>query len=340
MPILLCTIAGLVVGVAIHWAWSRTRASAVIPPPEPAIALSTDERVQQMLDRFNVAIETAGFSPWEIDARTGKFVWAENRIRLAGLSQLPLDEYGDALSKLMHPDDYAEMLQIARTATSGSTTGYSYRYRLMRPDGLIRHMQSHVRIVRDAEGAALRLMGATTDITNEVQTNELLIRQAEQERLLLDRLNIATQAAGISSWEIDLHERRFLWIENPIEGFQVPEDEYSLDAFLGRIHPEDRGLVLDQLKLARSRGQDRLSYRFRTLSPDERVLHIQVNARMLFDESGRVARLLGVSWDVTKEVEAAAQLKEQAAHERMLLDRLAMSTQAAGISSWEYDFES
>jgi PAS domain S-box-containing protein len=330
-------LGGLALGIGVHWTWIRLRSAKT--GADDGVALAPDERMQLMLDRFNVAIETAGFSPWEIDARNGRIVWAENRIRAFGLSELPLDEYGQALSKMMHPDDYAEMLGTARAAIAGQDTGYSYRYRLVRPDGLVRHMQSHVRIVRNGEGAAVRLLGATTDITNEVQTNELLLRQAEQERLLLDRLNIATQAAGISSWEIDLRERRFLWIENPIEGFEVAESEYALDVFFERIHPDDRAVVLEQVQLARSRGQDRVSYRFRTFNPEQRLIHVQVNARMLFDEGGRVARLLGVSWDVTKEVEAAAQLKEQAAHERMLLDRLAMSTQAAGISSWEYDFE-
>jgi PAS domain S-box-containing protein len=323
---------GLMAGAVLHWLWTKSRRA-------PRSAAAPDERTQHMLDRFNVAIETAGFSPWEIDPRTKQFVWAENRMRAFGLNALPLQEYGEALVKLIHPEDRAEMCAIAEKAIHGGDAGYSYRYRLVRPDGLVRHMQSHVRIVRGDAGEATRLLGATTDITNEVQTNELLQRQAEQERLLLDRLNIATQAAGISSWEIDLVARRFLWVENPIEGLDLGIEEYPLEIFAKRIHPEDQLSFREHLRRANVQGQDRMSYRYRAYGQDGRLIHIHMNARLLADENGTVTRLLGVSWDVTKEVEAAIKLKEQAAHERMLLDRLAMSTQAAGISSWEYDFE-
>ncbi|MFL6620641.1 MAG: PAS domain-containing protein [Povalibacter sp.] len=331
------TLGGVAVGAVLQWGWSKVRVRTT--PSEHDSSAAPDENMQRMLDRFNVAIETAGFSPWEMDPRTYRFVWAENRIRAFGLAELPLDEYGQALSKMMHPDDFAEMRDTARKAVSGQEAGYSYRYRLVRPDGLVRHMQSHVRIVRNAEGIATRLLGATTDITNEVQTNELLLRQAEQERVLLDRLNIATQAAGICSWEIDLRQRRFLWIENPIESLHLDQEQYTLEEFAKRIHPEDQKTFREQLRQAYTQGQDRISYRYRAYGSDQRTIHIQVSARLLSDEAGVITRLLGVSWDVTKEIEAAIKLKEQAAHERMLLDRLAMSTQAAGISSWEYDFD-
>ena len=328
----ICGATGLVVGVGLHWLWVRRRTSH-------EAKLAPDERMQLMLDRFNVAIETAGFSPWEIDPRTRRFVWAENRIRANGLAELPLEEYGQALLKLMHPDDLAEMRAVATKAVRNGDPGYSYRYRLIRPDGLVRHMQSHVRIVRNAQGRAVRLLGATTDVTNEVQTNELLLRQAEQERLLLDRLNIAQQAAGICSWEIDLREHRFLWIENPIGGLQLEDKDYILEEFAKRIHPDDQMTFRESLRKAGQQGQDRISYRYRAFGPDQRIIHIQVSARLLNDEHGHLSRLLGVSWDVTKEVEASTKLEEQATHERMLLDRLAMSTQAAGISSWEYDLD-
>ena len=326
-----CVLSGALAGLAIAWSvqWFRRRGRDAVGTVA-AIPQTTDNRMQLLL-------ETAGFSPWEVDPRTGRFIWAENRIRAFGLAELPLEQYGEALLRMMHPDDRAEMVALANAAVAEKRSGYSFRYRLQRPDGLVRHMQVHVRIMRNGDGH-VRFLGVTTDVTNEVQTNELLQRQAEQERVLLDRLNIATQAAGINSWEIDLLGRRFLWMENPIEGLEFLESgQYALEEFAKHIHPEDQAMFRDHLHHAGKHGQDRISYRYRAVTHDQRLIHVQVNARLVADESGKVTRLLGVSWDVTREVEAAIQLKEQAAHERMLLDRLGMSTQAAGIASWEYD---
>ncbi|HEU4486450.1 MAG TPA: PAS domain-containing protein, partial [Povalibacter sp.] len=321
---------GMLTGALLVWLLLRRRRAG-------EESLPADERMQRMIERFNVAIEAAGFSAWEIDPRERRFVWVENRLRAIDSRDMTLEEYGDALHRMMHPEDRAEMLALATAAIEGDDSRYSYRYRLLR-DGLVRHMQSHVRIVRDARGQAVRLVGATTDITNEVQTAELLLRQAEQERQLLDRLNIATQAAGISSWEIDLLGERFLWIENSLHGVTA-ESNVSLEEFRKRIHPEDRELFRDALKSADRNHQDRITYRYRLFDDDGRLVHVQMSARLVADESGNATRLLGVSWDVTREVEAAIRLKEQTEHERMLLDRLSMSTQAAGISSWEYDLD-
>ncbi len=291
--------------------------------------------LRTVVERFNAVIQTAGFAPWEIDARTGLFTWAENRLTAFGLGELSVEDYGRAYGEMIHPDDHAELVAAGRQAIRENRQIYSYRYRLMRPDGLVRHMQAHVRIVRDAD-RGIRLLGSTTDITNEVHTNDLLQRQAEQERLLLDRLNIATQAAGISSWEIDLEEQRFLWLENPLEGAQAPEDD-TLDAFGRLLHPDDRQLFVQTLAQAIGQHRERISFRYRTFAADGRTIHAQVAARLMKNEHDRVVRLLGVTWDVTREVEAATQLEERAAHERMLLDRISIATQVADISSWQLD---
>ena len=331
MILAICMMAAAAVGFALAW-FLQPAANRRTAVPAPVSA----EQSQLMLDRFHAILKTGGFTPWEVDAKTGRFIWAENRIEAFGLHKLPLDEYGSALMRMIHPDDHAELMAVVKRAIETHESRYSYRYRLMRPDGLVRHMQTHVHIVRDEAGQPVRLLGSTTDVTNEVQTHDLMQRQAEQERLLRDRLNIATQAAGISSWEVDLEERRFLWLENPIKGMREPDDD-SLDAFGRLLHPEDHPVFVDTLARAIREKQDRLNYRYRAFTDNEKLIHVQVTARLLRDDDGRVQRLLGVSWDVTREVEATAQLEERAAHERMLLDRLSIATQAADISSWQID---
>lgn len=298
------------------------------------------QRVQALLERFGVAIETAGISPWEIDARTGHYIWAENRLKAFGLSELSLPAYGAALADLMHPGDREELAATVQEAIASQKPSYSFRYRLLRPDGLVRHMQAHAHIVRDEKNEAVRLLGATTDITNEVQTNELLQRQAEQERALLDRLNIATQAAGISTWEIDLAARRFLWVENPIPGlYETSPENFSLDSFNERVHPQDQAVFTDQLRDAFVNHRDRISYRYRAYTDDRRLLHVQVHARLVADENERVTRLLGVSWDITKEIAASERLRQQAQQLRDAERRLERASLLSSEGHWELDLK-
>lgn len=164
-----------------------------------------------------------------------------------------------------------------------------------------------------------------------------LQHRSEAQRLL-DRLNIATEAAGISSWEIDVASGTLLWIENPIEGLQSAGwTGHSLTTLADRLHPEDRSLFCEQLHYAAAHQRDRISYRYRAYDDDGRLRHIQVHARLLSDEAGRVARALGVSWDITREITAAERLQRQAQQLREAERRLERASLSSSEGHWEAD---
>jgi len=296
--------------------------------------------VQTLLDRLSVAIKAAGISPWEIDLRSRKFLWADNRLQGFGFADVPLDDYAAAIARVMHPDDLAEIQRVTAAASRSELQTYSYRFRLVRPDGTERHLQSYAHFVRDQSGTAVRLLGATTDITNEVQTTNLLQRQAEQERALVDRLNMATDVAGITSWEIDLESRVFLWMENPLKGLEFdPGSDEQVAWFRDRIFPEDRSNFVNAVREARKAGSDHMTSFCRATTRDGRVIHVQARARLVMNEAGVPTRALGVSWDVTREVNNAKRLEEQAAQLRDAEHRLERASLSSSEGHWEWHFK-
>jgi PAS domain S-box-containing protein len=295
--------------------------------------------VQALLDRLRVSSKAAGIAPWELDLRTEQFLWADTRLQGFGFADLPLEEYGAAIERVMHPGDRREIARLIHEAVGNGTRTFSYRFRLVRPDGMERHMQSYAHVIREGNGEAVRLLGATTDITNEVQTTDLLQRQAEQQRVLVDRLNMATDVAGISSWEVDLVEERFLWVENPLKGLEKTlASEQPIKPLRERIYPEDRP-GFDAILTAVQAQSDHVTATCRVRTEDGRIIHVQTHLR-LFVTEGRPTRALGVSRDVTREIEDARLLQEQAKQQRELLDRLSIATHVADISTWELDLVS
>ena len=296
--------------------------------------------VSTLLERISVASQAAGIATWEFDLRARKFVWVENRSKAFGLEGVSLEDYGPGIRKVIHPDDLAQMDRVSTEAIQSGAQTYTYRFRVLRPDGTVRYLQSYNHISRNERGEPTRLLGATADITNEVQTTDLLQRQAAQERALNDRLAIATEAVGLGTWEIDLIEKKFLWIENPIKGLEyVLRPELTLLQYADFMHPDDRDVLVDTLRKATTEKSTRVSFRYRVYADDGRLMHVQSHAYLVPNEEGRMVRLLGASWNVTKEVEAAERFEQQAEHERMLLARLSMATEAAGICSWEIDLD-
>jgi PAS domain S-box-containing protein len=303
---------------------------------ERALQLAEQARqVQVLLDRLSVAVKAAGIAAWEMDLRTREFLWMENPNPWLGLGGFPLQQAAAELGRMMDPGDLAQVVETGRSAIASGQQTYSYRFRATR-NGNTRHMLAYAHIVRDAQGRAVRLIGATSDVTNEVQTHEMLQRQAEQGQALLERLSMATRAAGIGFWEMDLAAQTLRELHDTAmacEGEPLP-----LVHLRALQHPEDREAFQSAVDVALQAGSDVVSYRQR-IQDGAGFAHKQSYARLILDAQGRPHRALGLTWDVTREAVAAERLEQQARHERALFDRLSMVTHTARISSWEIDLQ-
>jgi PAS domain S-box-containing protein len=275
------------------------------------------EQVETLLDRFSVVIETARISPWEVDPRTYRFTWAENRHKvIASNADMSPEEYGLALSKLIHPDDHREMCAVVHAAVASGEQSYSYRYRLLRPDGLVRHMQSYAHIFYGQNGAATRLLGATTDVTNEVQTNELLQRQAEHERILAMQLRDAErrlERASLSSseghWERDLTNGQ-TWLSSSYHALLgYAEGDPRLQAELQKLeHPDDvpNSRAVYERHIEHGEPYD-VEMRLQTASDGYRWFRRRGTAER--DANGRAVRMSGSIHDIHQQKLAEDGLK-------------------------------
>jgi len=163
---------------------------------------------------------------------------------------------------------------------------------------------------------------------------------ADFERTLLERLNMATRTAGIHAWEFDNLTRHFVWDDNRLESLFLSQDLSFAELFielLKSVHPDDRKLFLTMPRECLKDGTFRYSFRFRVLHPGRPMGHFQTYGHILLNDSGRAARTIGVTRDITREVEATEQVLEQAARERMLSNRLAVAIKASGNEVWEMD---
>jgi NO-binding membrane sensor protein with MHYT domain/signal transduction histidine kinase len=117
-------------------------------------------------------------------------------------------------------------------------------------------------------------------------------------------LALATRAAGISFWELDIATRAMSWTENEIAALKAAgvDSQRSPDAIMTLTHPADRTIVFDAIREAVAQSKDVCCYRFRVVTPVGTTVHLEAHARIFCDELGEPVRILGVSWDVTEEV--------------------------------------
>ena len=272
-----------------------------------AEALRNTRRTEgTLLERLQVATEAAGIAPWEFDIGTNRMVWLGARLAAYGTPAAYASDPLEALRQMMLPEDRQLLQDEPAKAIAAGLDVHSYRYRINGVDGKLHHIQNFIRIQRTARGRPQRLVGATWDITEQVEAHARIQQQAEQERALLDRLSMATECAGIGFWEMDLVRQRFTWAQNTLSTLGMADDAFSsLESFAKRIVPDDRTLLPDGIRRCLKDGSHRFQLRYRAVTPQGPIIHVQTFGRVLLDTDGRPARALGVSWDVTKEVAAA-----------------------------------
>ncbi len=215
-----------------------------------------------------VAVSPAGFYALQRDAQGGD----DFAVGFIGSTLQCISGYAeqDWLSsptfwlEHVHPDDRGQVLAAqARLRREGTV---SHEYRFLCADGRYRWINDQLRLVTDADGAPVEIMGAWLDITDRRQAE---LTQQESER----RYRTMFQANPAPMWVYDLETLRFLAVNDAA----VARYGFSRDEFMGMtlrdIRPAD--------------DVPRLLDTVARLDSDDPVRHHSIGAWTHVDRSGR-----------------------------------------------------
>lgn len=137
--------------------------------------LLADELVKHKEMRLNQAQAIAHLGSWEASFSTGGLTCSDEALRIYGLTtENSIQTYQSWLSYI-HPADLDYVLSIIKEAekTFARTT---FNHRIVRKDGIIRHLQSHAEFELDSNGKPTGLYGVSHDVTEMKQAEEELRR--------------------------------------------------------------------------------------------------------------------------------------------------------------------
>ncbi len=169
---------------------ARDRAEAsmkVVEERECALAglsaqlLATQEKV-------SMANESGGVGIWDLNLQTGELIWDDLMYRLYGLEPHSQSNAYDLWASHLHADDK----KSAEAAFQHSLlTGEDFfnEFRIVWPDGTVRHLRGFGRLHIDESGVVVRIVGTNIDVT---ETH--LQSQALQDAL--DKAEAASQSKG------------------------------------------------------------------------------------------------------------------------------------------------
>jgi signal transduction histidine kinase len=131
--------------------------------------------------RLRLAVDVAELGTWWFSLVDGSGHLDERAAQIVGLQAGSFADVARAQAAGTHPDDVAE-LQAAVTAGIAGGAPFELRYRVVHPDGAIRHVVSRAVAMLDDEGRPVRLVGTNRDVTAEWEAGVERDRLLEAER--------------------------------------------------------------------------------------------------------------------------------------------------------------
>jgi len=260
-------------------------------------------------DRTRLVLEATNDGIWDWRIKTGELYLSPKWKAMLGYTDTELAPNIATFSENLHPDDRDRVMQQIRQTIRQRERTSQAEYRMRHKNGSWRYILARGVLLADTSGVPYRMIGSHTDLTEH-------IRAAEQIKDLSDSVSLATRAAHLGIWDLDVKTGRLHWNDEmfAIYGIAPADFRASIQDWQERLHPDDRDKAIALAEVAFDR-HDEYNTEFRIVRPDGAIRVIRARAMIRRTASGTAVRAIGVNWDVTKDRTALEELrtaKEQA----------------------------
>ncbi len=147
--------------------------------------------------RFNIATRAAGIGVHERAAGGGAMWWSEAMWEMFGQDPKKFQPTYEKFLALVHPED-RDYVGANAGSLQKERVKPSLQYRIIRPDGSIRHVQSIASTTKQQNGGGERVAGITLDVTQRVQSEASQYIHQEEMRETSHQAGMAEVAAAVS----------------------------------------------------------------------------------------------------------------------------------------------
>ena len=243
-------------------------------------------------ERFHLASRATQDIIWDWDLRGSRVVWAGGTPAFFGCApdEVPLlAENGDEpWSSRVHPDDLRMAEAAARTALASGLQSWEHEYRFRRADGSWALVLERAFIVRDAEGRALRAVGAMQDVTQRRASEQATDRLAAIVTSSGDAIIGKTLDGIVTNWNAAA-QRMFGYTEAEMVGRSI----------MTLIPDELHGAEHELLERIR-RGERVESEEAERIRKDGTRIHVALSVSPIRDPSGAVVGASSIKRDITE----------------------------------------
>ncbi len=170
--------------------------------------------------------------------------------------------------------------------------------------GKKRWLQTIKRPIIGMDGRANQVLGVSTDITERKQAEEAL-RQSEERW----QLAATGTTDGIWDWDVTRHTVFLSARWKQVRGYREEEIGVDETEWSSRIHPEDSSRVMATVQSYFNKEIPAFDCEYRTRRKDGTYYWVSDRGIAVWDEQGRVVRMVGSEADITERKRAEEALR-------------------------------
>ena len=251
--------------------------------------LRTEELLRESEERFRLLGKVTHDAIWDWDLLSGRLWWNEGFEALFGYAREERDSPLESWTHRIHPDDQAAVVADVKRAIASGASAWTGEYRFRRKTDTYAYVLNRSHVIRDAEGAPVRVIGGMTDLSVRKAHEEQLAEQAA----LLD-------AAHEAIYTVDVADRILYWSKGAERTYGWPAAQA-----VGR---ESGALLLrgDAARLQHARDRAQLfeagewSGEATRYARGGEALTVEVRWTLIRDVAGRPKSSLAIESDVTE----------------------------------------
>ncbi len=303
----------------VRWILTRAqcfRDAAGKPVQVAGVSVDVSERkrteiaLRQSEERYALAMTGSNEGHWVWELDSNELFASPTMNQFFGLPpEAKVTRWSHYFEHVTIPDeDFAEVRAAFEEQFAGRTPRLDIDHRIVMKDGTVRWLHSRGQCFRDANGKAVRMAGATIDISDRKQA-EAALRQSEERYALA----MTGSDEGHFVWDIEKDELYGSAKFNDLYGWTEVAGLRRFSEYAARIpmHPDDA----DMLRRAR---EDHLAGRTPRLDVEYRIIHgrtgevrwLHSRGQCFRDAGGKPIRLAGSTSDITGRKRTEQALKE------------------------------
>ncbi|NLD36458.1 MAG: PAS domain-containing protein [Desulfatiglans sp.] len=231
----------------------------------------------------------AHIGSWELDIETGEFRCSDELKRIWGVEGVEENRILNIMEHRIHPEDTYRLDSTIKESIKNALP-YDIEYRIIDKQGNNRHMNTRSRVMKDADGKAVRIYGICQDITDQ--------RLGEDERRLNEKRLLQTQEiAHIGTYEYNVKAQELWWSDELYKIFGIDKKQgISSEKYLSYVHPDDQ----ERLKVALQVGREDYYIEYRIVRPSGEIRYISNYVGKHEYKNGERYLIRGTGQDITE----------------------------------------